>query len=102
MKDEIKSEVENKFCFANYLKILKKYRSMICDFKQVTDIQKFVLLRHDVEFSVERALELAKLDQREGIQSSFLFQVRSNAYNVFSTKNSHKINEIYDLGHYVG
>ena len=90
------------FSHNNYIKILHKYKDKFCDFANIEGKKSYVLLRHDVEFSPKRALEIAKLENSENISSSFLFQVRSNAYNVLSTINRKIINEILFLGHKVG
>ena len=89
------------FSYKEYNLILEKYKSRIVDFLGV-DNNDFVLLRHDVEFSVERALRIAYLDAKWSIPSSFLFQVKSNAYNPLSTLNSENIRKICDLGCHVG
>ena len=73
------------FSYEEYSKILNKFKPIICDFREIGDKTKFALLRHDVEFSISRALSVAKLDNKKGIKSSFLFQVKSDAYNIFSS-----------------
>ena len=94
--------INNQFSHNTYIKILHKYKDSFCDFANIKGKQSYVLLRHDVEFSPRRALEIAKIENSENISSSFLFQVRSNAYNVLSTINRKIISEILDLGHKVG
>lgn len=91
------------FSYTDYRQIVAKFRDKIVDFSDVEQAgHEFALVRHDVEFSVERALKLAELDASMKIASSFLFQVRSNAYNILSSINSRKIQEIADLGCRVG
>ncbi len=94
--------INDQFSYDTYIKILHKYKYEFCDFADVEGMKSYVLLRHDVEFSPVRALEIAKIENNENIVSSFLFQVRSNAYNVLSTINRNIINEIIRLGHKVG
>ena len=94
--------IDKKFSHKAYIKILQKYKEKFCDFADIEGMKSYVLLRHDVEFSPRRALEIAKIENEENISSSFLFQVRSNAYNVLSTINRKIIIEIMSLGHKVG
>ena len=94
--------LNDQFSYKAYIKILYKYKDNFCDYADVQFMKSYVLLRHDVEFSPKRALEIAKIENSENISSSFLFQVRSNAYNVLSTINRKIINEIISLGHKVG
>ena len=60
------------------------------------------MIRHDVEFSPRRALEIARLDDSFGVESSFLFQVKSNAYNLFSSENLNILQEVKALNRKVG
>ncbi len=94
--------IESQFSYENYRKILLNFKECLCDFSEVSDKNSFVLIRHDVEFSTQRALRIAKIENSEGVKSSFLFQVRSNAYNVLSIFNREIIEKISELGHKVG
>jgi hypothetical protein len=60
-----------------------------------------VLLRHDVDFSVEAALKVAKLDKELGVSSTFFFMLNSVFYNIFARKDYEQIVEIADMGHTV-
>ena len=94
--------INQEFSYSNYRKILTKNKSLIFDYKEIKNKNSFILLRHDVEFSPQRALRIAEIDHSENVSSSFLFQVRSNAYNVLSTINREIILQILELGHKVG
>ena len=90
------------FSYNNYRKILLKYKSSIVDYTDAIKLNSFTLVRHDVEFDVQRAFEMAKIDCELSIKSSFLFQVRSSAYNIFSVKNLKIIEQIKEMGLHVG
>ena len=62
------------------------------DFKFATD--KFCVLRHDIEFSVDRAYELAKVEKELGVTSTYTVQLRNNTYNALSEKNIDLIKRI--------
>ena len=75
----------------------------IYNFSEVDkDAENFCVIRHDVEFSVERAFNLAEFENTLGIQSTYLFQIRNNTYNTFSIENVKKIRQIHELGHQIG
>ena len=65
------------FSHSEYRQILGKYQERIRDFKDVlNDNEKeFVILRHDVEFSVLRALEIAQIENEFNVCSTFNFQI---------------------------
>jgi len=95
----------NKFSHKEYISILKKIKSNynILDYTDINkDIESFAIIRHDIEFSPYRALNLAKIDYSLGIQSSFFIQLRNNCYNALSKENLDIINKIKKLGHYIG
>ena len=58
------------FNYNEYKNIIKLIRSNlpIVDFSEVTDdTKKFCILRHDIEFSIDRAYELAKIEKDLGV-----------------------------------
>lgn len=96
----------NDFSYDYYLHMIERLKSAIplMDFSKVSaSDQRFFLLRHDIEFSVEKAYELAKIEHdRLGISSSYFFQVRNYSYNALAFKNVKLIKAISDMGHKIG
>ena len=93
------------FSYNEYQNIIKLVNSHlpIVDFADVTDkTDKFCVLRHDIEFSIDRAYELAKIEKDLGVVSTYTVQVRNNTYNALSEKNIELIRKIKDLGHHIG
>ena len=75
----------------------------IVDYKDVNDnTKKFCVLRHDIEFSIDRAYKLAKIENELGVISTYTVQVRNNTYNALSEKNINLILKIKELGHHIG
>jgi len=62
---------------------------------------KSVILRHDIDFSPQYALEIAKLENRLGLSSTFFFLLSSNIYSLASQINRAVVKEIIRLGHSV-
>ena len=95
----------NNFSYSEYQTIIEHIRSNIPIVKfDNVDIttDKYCVIRHDVEFSVERALNLARIESMLNIPSTYVFQVCNNNYNPFSHKNRKQILEIVKLGHDIG
>ncbi|WP_156290541.1 hypothetical protein [Oceanobacillus salinisoli] len=95
----------NSFSYKEYSHILDLLQDYypIMDYSEVGDhTDRFAVIRHDVEFSVERAYRMAELEARKDIYTSYMFQIRNNAYNTFSRENIKMIKEIYQLGHKIG
>ena len=75
-----------------------KYR----DYADVSTGMEFIVLRHDVEFSPERAFLMQTVENSLNFRSSYFFQITNNTYNTFSKKNMDIIKEIHINGHHVG
>jgi len=61
-----------------------------------------VLMRHDVDWSPRKALEIAEMEHKKGVESTYFFLVTSSFYNVFSQRIRDKITSISELGHDIG
>ena len=93
------------FCyneFRNLINMVQQHLPII-DYKDVKDnTKKFCILRHDIEFSIDRAYKLAKIEKELGVVSTYTVQVRNNTYNALSEKNINLISKIRNLGHHIG
>jgi hypothetical protein len=61
-----------------------------------------VLLRHDVDLSLEAALELARLEQAAGARATYFLMKESVFYNLDSELGRETLRELRSLGHAVG
>jgi hypothetical protein len=61
-----------------------------------------VLLRHDVDLSLEAALELARLEQEAGARATYFLMTESLFYNLDSALGRDTLSELRSLGHPVG
>ena len=94
------------FNYAEYRNIitLVKQNLPIMDFSEVNDeLNAFCVLRHDIEFSIDRALQMARIEHEDlNVHSTYTVQLRNNTYNALSQKNIEAIQEIESMGHYIG
>ncbi|WP_027204149.1 hypothetical protein [Butyrivibrio fibrisolvens] len=93
------------FTYEYYKKILialKNNGYIFADYHNWKDSDKCVILRHDIDMSLERAVKLAELEGNFGIQSTFFVLLTSDFYNVFSKRSSVLIKRIMDEGHKIG
>lgn len=85
----------DEFCYA-----LSKMDILLCSAEEVLESnksQQFIVLKHDVETNVKRALKLAIIEAKHGIKGSYYIQ----AYLLDSQSNIDLLKEIQDLGHEV-
>jgi len=87
------------FTEKNYKMLLRKIQHKSIFYSNINKNKKFTLWRHDVDFSVNRALSLAKIEKIEGVNATYFFQLGSFFYNVFEQNIKEKIFQIKELGH---
>lgn len=88
-KNIIRLAIDNGFQFITYTDAYEKYR-------------KDVLWRHDVEFSPDIALKMAKIEHELGVKATYFFQLHSEFYNVLERYFTDILREIQSLGHFIG
>lgn len=64
--------------------------------------ERCFLIRHDIDWDLNAALNMAKLEYSMGIKSTFFILVNTNNYNILSYENQNIIKEIENYGHEIG
>lgn len=92
------------FSYDDYKEIIRIIKSTgrYTDYKHAIDRDKFVIMRHDVEYSVERAYDLAKVEESMDFTSTFFFQWTNNSYNLLSRRNMDMIRDMHERGQTIG
>lgn len=92
------------FTIENYKKLLTKSLSsyVVKDFFNYSLDEDFIILRHDVDYSVHRALRLAEVEASLGIKSTYFLLLHSEFYNLFEKDVFEKVKKIISLGHDIG
>jgi hypothetical protein len=90
---------------------LAEYEELIISAKQhykFTDYISFqnqshvVLWRHDVDFSMHAALELARIEHKNNVRATYFLLLHSDFYNLLEREISDMVFEIISLGHFIG
>lgn len=92
------------FTRENYRKLLQLAKSKY-NFIQFTEKQiaeGSILWRHDVDYSPQSALKLAKIENEEGVKSTFFLLFHSEFYNLLEYVNTECFKSISNLGHEIG
>ena len=61
-----------------------------------------LLLRHDVDLSLDAALQLAELEREAGAAATYFLMTQSVFYNLASPEGLRALNRLRELGHGVG
>lgn len=99
--------VYNPSTFKKILCVLLKNKYQFVDFEQFLLIKcrknkRIVILRHDIDYLPQAAVDIALIEKELGVTGSYFFQVRSPFYNIFVRKNVQAVETISQLGHTVG
>tara|TARA_B110000046_G_scaffold112510_1_gene119674 strand:+ start:5381 stop:6064 length:684 start_codon:yes stop_codon:yes gene_type:complete len=60
------------------------------------------LLRHDVDFSLESAINVAEIEYEMGVKSTFFIYPHCRFYNIFWERNRDIVSRIIACGHRIG
>lgn len=90
--DTAKDSLVGQFTYEEYKQILVG----------VAKAGKTMYLRHDIDISLKKALEMAEKEKQWGISSVYFVLPTSEFYNAFSPENMERIRMIKDLGHTIG
>lgn len=92
------------FSYKEYKELIQiiKESGRAANFKQARGKDQFIIMRHDVEFSVDRAFALSKLELSMDFTSTYFFQWTNNSYNILSKRNMDMIKYMHERGHVIG
>ncbi len=79
---------------------LKNYQ--VVDYKNIPWGKRFLIWRHDLDYSINRALELAKIEAKKRMKATYFINPHSEFYNIAEASQYKKIKEILSLGHDLG
>lgn len=95
---------DSDFTLGHYRKLLKLARRnyFFADYKNFTFGDRSIVWRHDCDFSLNRALVLARIEREEGVRSTFFVNPHSRFYNLLENEQWRFVNDILACGHDVG
>jgi len=93
-----------------YLKFISKAQERNFAFVQFKDFlpgcpplpQRFIALRHDIDFAPGYSLQMAELEHAAGVKSTFFVLVDGQFYDPLETETIRQIRQIRALGHEIG
>ncbi|HAA93680.1 MAG TPA: hypothetical protein DCE33_14615 [Rhodospirillaceae bacterium] len=73
----------------------------ISEFGKAEPTERHLVLRHDVDMSLDAALQIAKIEKRLGISAHYFVLLRTEFYNLYSAEGLAAIEKLLSFGHHV-
>lgn len=92
------------FSYDDYKEIIRIIQSTghEAGYEDALKRDRFVIMRHDVEYSVERAYALSEVESSMDFCSTYFFQWTNNSYNILSRRHQDMIRDMKERGHHIG
>ena len=92
------------FSYDDYREIIRLIQATgrQAGYREALGRDRFIIMRHDVEYSVDRAYALSKVEESMDFTSTWFFQWTNNSYNILSRKNMDIIKDMQERGHRIG
>lgn len=89
--------------YVGILDLLKDMKYKIVSYDNYYHFDRCAVVRHDVDYRLQNALEIAQIEREiGGVTSTYFLLVTSDFYNVFSASSMNTIEGILECGHEVG
>jgi hypothetical protein len=88
----------------NYRRLLDlARRTYVCrTYVDFAKDERFVLWRHDVDFSVHAARKMAGIEAEEGVVATYFLHLHNAFYNLLERETTDCVRDILSLGHQIG
>lgn len=93
------------FSYKSYIKLIENIKNTgyeIAGYHDWETKQFPCVLRHDVDFSLQRAYDFADMERSNGILSTYFVLLVTDMYNALSKESTSIIQKIRNMGHEIG
>jgi hypothetical protein len=93
------------FTYAGYRElfaIVRYHGYVICNYHNYANTVAPCIIRHDIDFDVEKALRLAELEAAAEVKSTYFVLLNTNFYNICASGTQKMLKGILALGHEIG
>ena len=93
------------YTYDDYGNMISRVRNSgydLCFYVNYKKYERPCILRHDIDFSIMKALEMAEYEWSNGINSTYFVLLTSKMYNALSADSLRLLKRISSLGHRIG
>ena len=94
-----------RFTYDGYRALIAALREQgysFCSYHNWAQTPRCVILRHDIDNDLQKAVNLARIEQEAGVQSTWFVLLRTDFYNPASRDSLDKLHAIQAMGHEIG
>ena len=88
--------------YRDMLNLLREQQYAFRQYHNYADCPRCVILRHDIDNSLEQAVNLAQVEAEAGVASTYFVLLRTDFYNIASSAGLRAVRRIQSLGHEIG
>lgn len=88
--------------YRTFLNELRSHGYSFTPFSDYCGAEESIILRHDIDLSIEAAVELAQIEADLGAEATFFVLLSSPVYNPIEREERDRLRRIESLGHEVG
>lgn len=88
--------------YADMINTLHNCGYSICNYHNYAEKKKCVILRHDIDSSIEAALRLGEVEETLHVSSTYFLLLTSNFYNPASKTSRDQLKKLQNMGHEIG
>lgn len=88
--------------YRNLISLLKQEEYQFCGYFDYANKEKCVIMRHDIDYSVDCAVRMAEVEYEEGISSTYFALLKTDFYNPASKRVNDGLRKIKEMGHEIG
>jgi len=102
---DINKDYQSDFTFDNYCALLdlaKANYRFVNHKEALSASDRFIIWRHDIDQSINRAVRLAVIEAAKGISATYFLNPHCDFYSLLEHDQHRKVGEIIRLGHEIG
>jgi len=88
--------------YRSLVDLLNKGGYHFVGYSDEASVDRTVIMRHDVDFCLSKALAMAELERKLRVKSTYFVLLSTDFYNVFSKRSNTLLTEILACGHDIG
>ena len=88
--------------YGHLIDCLKDNNYGFANYKNYMNYDKCVILRHDVDYDIQKIVQMAEMEYDKKVSSTYFVLLTSDFYNLMSRESVEVIRTVHKMGHHIG